>query len=101
MGTRTMRLARKIVKIAWDQFIPPSIREEASIYVGMQADMEIQRAAKLPARHFLSSGGTGARSSLYRLLDFAIALSLLFSPDSCGVMLMGDTPRRMELNSER
>jgi hypothetical protein len=30
----------------------------------MQADIEIQSAAKLPARHFRSEAGTGAKSSL-------------------------------------
>jgi hypothetical protein len=31
MGTTTMRLPRKIVRMASDQFIPPPMREEASM----------------------------------------------------------------------
>src|SRR5216684_2066021 len=34
----------------------------------MQADMEIQSAAKLPSRHLRREAGTGARSELKRLL---------------------------------
>src|SRR2546423_426791 len=43
--------------------MPPSISEEASMYVGMHADIEIQSAAKLPARHLRRDAGTGARKS--------------------------------------
>src|SRR5712691_7971067 len=35
----------------------------------MQADMEIQSAAKLPRRHLRPAGGTGARSALKSLLS--------------------------------
>src|ERR1041385_4469342 len=35
----------------------------------MQADIEIQSAAKLPTRHVRRSSGTGARSSLLSALD--------------------------------
>ncbi len=34
-----------MVRTACDQFIPPPISDEASMYVGMQADIEIQSAA--------------------------------------------------------
>jgi hypothetical protein len=46
IGITTIRLPAKIVRIACHQFMPPPISEEASMYVGMQADMEIQSAAK-------------------------------------------------------
>src|SRR5437773_5494632 len=39
----------------------------------MQADMEIQSAAKLPTRHRRWLGGTGARSALNSLLDCSSA----------------------------
>src|SRR5262249_29454625 len=64
IGINTMRLPRKMVRMACHQFIPSPISEEASMYVGMQADMEIHNAAKLPTRHFRRSAGTGARSAL-------------------------------------
>src|SRR5260370_9757405 len=44
---------------------PPPISEDASIYVGIHADIEIHKAAKLASPHFLRSHETGARSSLY------------------------------------
>src|SRR3989442_7418394 len=39
----------------------------------MQADMEIQSAAKLPNRHLRPAGGTGARSALKSLLSLSSA----------------------------
>src|SRR6185503_16854656 len=48
IGITTMTLPRKMVMMACDQFMPPPISDEASMYVGMQADIEIQSAAKLP-----------------------------------------------------
>jgi hypothetical protein len=45
MGTSTMVFPKKIVRMACHQFIPPPMRELASIYVGMQRLMLIQRAA--------------------------------------------------------
>ncbi len=59
-----MRLPRKIVRIACDQFIPPPMSDEASMYVGMQAAMEIQSAANEPTRQVRRDFGTGARSLL-------------------------------------
>jgi hypothetical protein len=35
------------------------------MYVGIHADIEIHKAAKLASPHFLRSHETGARSSLY------------------------------------
>src|ERR1041385_5497035 len=84
-----MRFPKKMVKMACHQFIPQllvSTNEEASIYVGMQADIEIQRAAKLPARHFRRLAGTGARSSLNSLLSRNSATCV--SANSAGTELM-------------
>src|ERR1700704_1452203 len=65
MGTKTIKLPRKTVRMASHQFMPPPISEDASMYVGMHADIEIHKAAKLASPHFLRSHETGARSSLY------------------------------------
>src|SRR5258708_13929 len=64
----TIRLPRKMVRIACHQFMPPPMSDDASMYVGMQADMEIQRAAKLPRRHLRREAGTGARAEVERVL---------------------------------
>src|SRR5512143_692219 len=45
IGIRTIVLPRRIVKSAWPQLIPEFMRPEASMYVGMQCAIEIQRAA--------------------------------------------------------
>jgi hypothetical protein len=52
------------VRTACHQFIPSAIREDAPIYVGMHADIEIQRAAMslTPQRRW--SSVVGARSGL-------------------------------------
>jgi hypothetical protein len=50
--------------MACDQFMPPPMSDDASMYVGMQADIEIQSATKLPTRHLRPVAGTGARSLL-------------------------------------
>src|SRR5262245_15864914 len=63
IGISTMTLARKIVRTACHQFIPSSISDEASMYVGMQADIEIQNAASSRRPHLRSDSGVGARSS--------------------------------------
>src|SRR4029077_11864129 len=65
MGIKTIKLPRKTVRMASHQFMPPPISEDASIYVGIHADIEIHKAAKLASPHFLRSHETGARSSLY------------------------------------
>src|SRR4051812_29400059 len=64
IGTTTIALPKKIVSTACHQFIPPPISDDASMYVGMQADIETQSAAMLPSRHVLRPKGTGARSAL-------------------------------------
>jgi hypothetical protein len=46
--------------------MPPPISDEASIYVGIHADIEIQSEAKLPTFHLRSVPETGARSGLKR-----------------------------------
>ena len=74
MGMSTMTLARKIVRTACDQFMPPLMSEEASMYVVMQADMEIHRAAKLKTPHLRRDKGTGAKSALHDRL-WAISAS--------------------------
>src|ERR1019366_4125751 len=51
IGTRTIRLPRKIVAMACDQFMPPPMSDDASMYVGMHADIEIHSAAKLSMPH--------------------------------------------------
>src|SRR6266404_706366 len=65
MGIKTIKLPRKTVRMASHQFMPPPISEDASMYVGIHADIEIHKAAKLASPHFLRSHETGARSSLY------------------------------------
>src|SRR5215468_9372053 len=65
MGIKTIKLPRKTVRMASHQFMPPPIREDASMYVGIHADIEIHKAAKLATPHLLRSHETGARSSLY------------------------------------
>ena len=64
IGIRTIVLPRKIVSTACHQFIPSTIKDEASMYVGMQADIETQSAAMsfMPQRRW--SSGVGSRSGL-------------------------------------
>ena len=59
-----MRLPRKIVATACHQFMPPSISPEASMYVGMHADMLIHSTAMsfMPQRR--SASVVGAMSGL-------------------------------------
>src|SRR5215471_14905650 len=64
MGTRTIRLPRKMVSTACHQLIPSAIMLEASVYVGMHADMEIHKAAMSFMPHLRSSGVVGAMSRL-------------------------------------
>src|SRR4051812_44530714 len=66
IGTSTTRLPRKTVSTACHQFIPWSIRPDASMYVGMQADMLIQSAAMDQTDQVRCAGVVGARSGLYR-----------------------------------
>ena len=68
-----MRLPRKIVSTACHQFMPPPMSDDASMYVGMHADMETQSAAKLPTRHLRCAEETGARSALKSRLELSSA----------------------------
>src|SRR5579859_583804 len=45
MGARTIVFPTRIVRSACHQFIPVPMRPDASMYVGMQCAIEIQRAA--------------------------------------------------------
>jgi hypothetical protein len=60
-----MILPRKMVSIACHQFMPPSISDEASMYVGTQADMAIHKAAMSLRPHLRSAQVVGARSGLW------------------------------------
>jgi hypothetical protein len=64
IGISTITLPRKIVSTACHQFIPPSISAEASMYVGMHADIEIQSAAMSFMPHLRSAADVGAMSRL-------------------------------------
>src|SRR5471032_1590300 len=63
MGMSTMTLPRKIVSTACHQFIPPEMSDEASMYVGMHADIEIHSAAMSFVAHLRSRMRVGARSA--------------------------------------
>ncbi len=64
IGTRTMRLPRKMVSTACHQFMPESIMPEASMYVGTHADIEIHSTAMSRMPHRRPERGTGAMSWL-------------------------------------
>src|SRR3954447_20794142 len=64
IGTSTIRLPRKTVTTACHQFIPSAINDEASMYVGMHADIEIQSAARSFVPQRRSAWVVGARSGL-------------------------------------
>ncbi len=64
IGIKTMILPSVIVSTASHQFIPSAIRDDASMYVGMQAHMLIQRAAMSPVPHFRAAREVGAMSAL-------------------------------------
>src|SRR5271170_5735299 len=63
IGMSTMTLPRKIVSTACHQFMPPAMSDEASMYVGIHADMEIHSAAMSFVPHLRSPIRVGARSS--------------------------------------
>src|SRR4051794_5203163 len=69
IGRSTTELPRKMVSTACFQSIPSAIIEEASVYVGMQADIEIHRAAISRAPHFLAESGVGAMSAFENSLS--------------------------------
>src|SRR5436309_5467306 len=79
IGTSTIVLPRKTVRTAWYQFIPPSISDDASMYVGIHADMLIQSAAIDQADQVRWAGVVGARSGLERSL-------LMHSAGAAGVV---------------
>jgi hypothetical protein len=64
IGTRTIVLPRKMVTTACHQFIPSAISDEAIIYVGMHADIEIHKDAMSLTPHRLWAKVVGARSAL-------------------------------------
>src|SRR4051812_20282425 len=64
MGIRTITLASRMVRTACHQFMPPSISEEAIMYVGMQAASEIHRTAMSFSPQRRSLGDVGAMSAL-------------------------------------
>jgi len=65
IGTSTMQFPRKKWSgTACHQFMPRSISDEASMYVGTQAAMLIQSTARYRGPQVRRSGGTGARSGL-------------------------------------
>src|SRR5437870_3140733 len=64
MGISTMVLPRKMVNTACHQFMPSLISEDASMYVGMQADMEIHSAAMSFIPHLRCARVVGAMSRL-------------------------------------
>src|ERR1700693_2159035 len=63
IGMSTMALPKKIVSTASYQFIPSEISEEASMYVGMHADLEIHNAAMSSRPPLRSCTRVGAISS--------------------------------------
>ena len=75
MGTRTIKLPRVMVKMACHQFIPPSMRAAANMYVGMLTDKPTQSAATSYVPQVRSAIFVGARSSLYRRGSRVPALS--------------------------
>src|SRR4051812_47455233 len=65
IGISTIRLPRKMVRTDCHQFIPPLTSDEASWYVGMQADIEIHSAAIDHTDQFRWYGVVGARSAFH------------------------------------
>src|SRR5260370_38800419 len=66
IGIRTMVLPRKMVSTACHQFMPSLIRDEASMHVGTQADMEIHSPPMSFIAHLRSARVVGAMSRLYK-----------------------------------
>src|SRR5262245_23088891 len=91
IGTRTMQLPRKIVSTACHQLIPSSIRDEASMYVGMHADMLIHSTAISRAAHLRRARGIGAMSRLKYSDDDTSSCSSTISADG---FVMKDLYRR-------
>ncbi len=64
IGASTMMLPSVMVSTACHQLIPSAISDEASMYVGTQADIEIHSAAMSLVAHLRWAIVAGARSSL-------------------------------------
>src|SRR5215471_10077751 len=64
IGTSTMMLARTMVSTACRQFMPSSISDDASMYVGTHAAMATHSAAMSRRRHLRWAVDVGARSGL-------------------------------------
>src|SRR5215813_487140 len=92
IGTRTMRLARTMVSTACHQFMPSSISDDASMYVGTQAAMATHSAARSRRRHVRWAVDVGARS---RLQYGEAAIAPCRSPSSC------EGPRLRKLSRAR
>src|SRR5689334_22870663 len=65
-----------MVSTACHQLMPSAMSDEASMYVGMQAERATQRAATSHSPQVRADGGTGARSGLQKPLPAAASLSL-------------------------
>src|SRR5437660_281206 len=72
IGTSTMRLASRTVRTACHQLMPPAIRAEASVYVGMQAARATHRAAMSHRPQVRCPGAVGAMSRL-EYAEFAMS----------------------------
>src|SRR5438132_12233028 len=83
-----MQLPRKMVSTACHQFMPVSMSDDASMYVGTHADMLIHRTARSRARQVRSVAGTGARSRLkYAEVEISArncSISMCGRPDRAG-----------------
>src|SRR5215468_5532588 len=90
IGTNTMMLARTMVSTACHQFMPSSIRDDASMYVGTQAAMATHSAAMSRRRHVRWAVDVGARSGLKY---GEAAISPRGSTSSCGDTRLRRLPR--------
>src|SRR4051812_44288975 len=78
-------LPKKTVRTACHQFMPPSMSEEASMYVGMHADMLTHSAAMDHTDHVRCPGVVGARSGFHSaprsgIAEWSSAAPLAASP---------------------
>ena len=67
MGTHTITLPSRMVRIACFQSMPPAISDDASMYVVTSIDMLNHSAMKLYVVHVRCDGCVGARSLLMSL----------------------------------
>src|SRR5262249_15015163 len=90
IGTRTMMLARTMVSTACHQFMPSSISDDASMYVGTHAAMAIHSAAMSRRRHLRWAADVGARSGLkYRDMGISPGRSVPESDEASRSVLIG------------